>query len=239
MSDAIGWPSQPHGKPVRLPTLSTRVWETETKAVTKELFKGSILFGPVPAVLVTTIDREGNANVFTVGWTGVACTHPPLVTIAVRKNRLSYENIRATGEFVINLTTREMVKMTDFCGCRSGRKINKIQYFGMETEPGVDVAVPSLAKSPVALECKVRSVTELGTHDLFVAEIVRNKVEKSLIDEGGTIRLGQAGLLAYCHGEYFSLARQPLGTFGYSVARKSVRQARHQKRFQGRKKKKT
>ncbi len=197
----------------------------------KELFKGSILFGPVPAVLVTTVDIAGKVNVFTVGWTGVACSHPPLVTIAVRRQRLSYENIKATGEFVINLTTREMVKMTDFCGCRSGRTVDKIKHFGMELEPGSNIAVPSLIKSPVALECTVHSVTELGSHDLFVAEIVGNKVEKSLIDQNGTIQLGKAGLLAYCHGEYFSLSRQPLGTFGYSVAKKSVRQARHQKKY--------
>ncbi len=119
--------------------------------MTKELFKGSILFGPVPAVLVTTIDKEGKVpNIFTVAWTGVACSHPPLVTIAVRKERLSHENISATGEFVINLTSKEMVKMTDFCGCRSGRNIDKIKHFGIELEPGVDVAVPSLKKSPVA-----------------------------------------------------------------------------------------
>lgn len=192
--------------------------------MTKELFKGSILFGPLPAVLVTTIDRDGHPNVFTVSWTGVACSRPPMVTIAVRKERLSYENIQATGEFVINLTTREMLKMTDFCGCRSGRKVDKIKHFGLELEPGTDVAVPSLKKSPVALECRVRTVTELGSHDLFLAEIVRNKVEKSLIDKDGKIRLGESGLLAYCHGEYFPLGRQPLGTFGHSVARRAVRQ---------------
>jgi flavin reductase (DIM6/NTAB) family NADH-FMN oxidoreductase RutF len=205
----------------------------------KELFKGSVLFGPIPAVLVTTVDREGKANIFTVGWTGIACTHPPLVTIGVRKERLSHDNISATGEFVINLTTKEMVKMTDFCGCRSGRKVDKIKHFGLELEPGSDVAVPSLKKSPVVLECKVRSVTELGSHDLFVAEILRNKVEESLIDKNGTIQLGKAGLLAYCHGEYFALSRQPIGTFGYSVARKSVRQARHRQRFQQKKVKKS
>ncbi len=205
----------------------------------KELFKGSVLFGPIPAVLVTTVDREGKVNIFTVGWTGIACTHPPLVTIGVRKERLSHDNIRATGEFVINLTTKEMAKMTDFCGCRSGRKVDKIKHFGLELEAGSDVAVPSLKKSPVVLECKVRSVTELGSHDLFVAEIVRNKVEKSLIDKNGTIQLGKAGLLAYCHGEYFTLSRQPIGTFGYSVARKSVRQARHRQRFQQKKVKKS
>lgn len=201
--------------------------------MSKELFKGSILFGPVPAVLVTTISQDGLPNVFTVGWTGVACSHPPMVTIAVRKERLSYENIRATGEFVINLTTKKMLKMTDFCGCRSGRKIDKIKHFGLELEPGVDVAVPSLKISPVALECRVRSVTELGSHDLFIAEIVRNKVDTSLFDQDGRIRLGEAGLLAYCHGEYFSLGRQPLGTFGHSVAKRAVRQARQQKKTRG------
>lgn len=206
--------------------------------MSKEIFKGAILFGPVPAVLVTTVNREGRTNVFTVGWTGVACSRPPMVTIAVRKERLSYENIRATGEFVINLTTRKMVKMTDFCGCRSGRGIDKIKHFDLELEPGVDVRVPSLKISPVALECRVRSVTELGTHDLFLAEIVRNKVERGLIDRNGKIQLGQAGLLAYCHGEYFALGRQSLGTFGHSVAGRTVGQdkQRHRKRA-GREKK--
>ena len=204
----------------------------------KELFKGAIIFGPVPAVLVTSISAECRVNVFTVGWTGVACSRPPMVTIAVRKERLSYENIHNSGEFVINLTNKEMLKMTDFCGCRSGRKVDKIKHFGLKLEPGSDVSVPSLAKSPVALECQVRSVTELGSHDLFLAEIVRTKVEKTLIDEKGTIRLGQAGLLAYCHGEYFALPKRPLGTFGYSVASKGVRQARHQQRMRERKAKK-
>lgn len=206
--------------------------------MTKELFKGSILFGPVPAVLVTTLNPAGQPNVFTVGWTGVACSHPPMVTIAVRKERLSYENILATREFVINLTTRKMLKMTDFCGCRSGRSIDKIKHFGLELEPGVEVAVPSLKVSPVALECRVRSVTELGSHDLFVAEIVCNKVDRALIDKDGRIRLGETELLAYCHGEYFSLGRRPLATFGHSVASRAVRQAKQQKRQQDGKDKK-
>lgn len=201
----------------------------------KELFKGAIIFGPVPAVLVTSVNEEGRVNVFTVGWTGVACTRPPMVTIAVRKERLSYENIRRSGEFVVNLTTRAMLKMTDFCGCRSGRKVDKIKHLGLELEPGSEVAVPSLTKSPVALECRVHSVTELGSHDLFVAEIVKTKVEKTLIDNNGTIRLDQAELLAYCHGHYFSLPKRPLNTFGYSVASKAVKQAKHQKRMRERK----
>ncbi|SDP14350.1 flavin reductase family protein [Desulforhopalus singaporensis] len=200
--------------------------------MSKRLFKGAVLFGPIPAVLVTTIDKEGRPNVFTVGWTGVACTHPPMVTVAVRKERLSYDNIRETGEFVINLTTREMLKITDFCGCRSGRKVDKLKHFGLEIEPGTDVAVPSLKKSPVALECKVKSVTELGSHDLFLAEIVRNKVEPSIIDANGKIDMAKAGLLAYCHGEYFGLGKRPLASFGHSVARRSTRKKGHGKKVQ-------
>lgn len=192
----------------------------------KEFFKGSILFGPLPAVLVTTIDPAGVPNVFTVSWTGIACSHPPMLTIAVRKERLSYENIRANGQFVVNLTTVAMLKITDFCGCRSGRKVDKIKHFNLQLLPGVGVAVPSLEMSPVALECRVVSVTELGSHDLFLAEIVGNKVEQGLLDGEGKIRLGESGLLAYCHGEYFALGRRALGTFGHSVAGKAVREAR-------------
>jgi flavin reductase (DIM6/NTAB) family NADH-FMN oxidoreductase RutF len=194
--------------------------------MSKEFFKGSVLFGPLPAVLVTTVSSAGVANVFTVSWTGIACSHPPMLTIAVRKERLSYENIRATSQFVVNLTTAAMLKITDFCGCRSGRKVDKIKHFDLQLVPGVAVAVPSLELSPVALECRVVSVTELGSHDLFVAEIVGNKVDRALLDAEGKIRLGESGLLAYCHGEYFALGRRPLGTFGYSVAGKAARRAR-------------
>jgi flavin reductase (DIM6/NTAB) family NADH-FMN oxidoreductase RutF len=194
--------------------------------MSKEFFKGSVLFGPLPAVLVTTVDSAGVPNIFTVSWTGIACSHPPMLTIAVRKERLSYENIRATNQFVVNLTTVAMLKITDFCGCRSGRKIDKIKHFDLQLVPGVAVAVPSLELSPVALECRVFSVSELGSHDLFVAEIVGNKVDKALLDQEGKIRLGESGLLAYCHGEYFPLGRRPLGTFGYSVAGKAARMAR-------------
>lgn len=196
----------------------------------KQLFKGSILFGPLPAVLVTTVDAAGKPNVFTVAWTGVACTNPPMVTIAVRKERLSHANISATGEFVINMPPREMIKALDFCGCRSGYKVDKIKHFGLELEEGALVKVPSLKKCPVALECVVRSVTELGTHDLFLAEIVQNKVDAAIIDADGKIHLSKPGLIAYSHGEYYALNTKPLGTFGYSVASRAVRQERHQKR---------
>lgn len=194
--------------------------------MSKEFFKGSVLFGPLPAVLVTTVDPAGVANVFTVSWTGIACSHPPMLTIAVRKERLSYENIRANNQFVVNLTTAAMLKITDFCGCRSGRKVDKIKHFDLQLVPGVAVTVPSLAISPVALECRVVNVTELGSHDLFLAEIVGNKVDRELLDGEGKIRLGESGLLAYCHGGYFAVGRRPIGTFGHAVAGKAARRAR-------------
>lgn len=197
----------------------------------KQLFKGSILFGPLPAVLVTTVDSEGKANVFTVAWAGVACTSPPMITIAVRKERMSHANITATGEFVINIPPKEMLKVVDYCGCRSGYKVDKIKHFGLGLEEGVQVKVPSLKKCPVSLECAVRSVTELGTHDLFLAEIVQNKVDPSLIDSDGKIHFSKPGLIAYSHGEYYGLNSKPLGSFGYSVASKAVRQEKHLKRL--------
>lgn len=199
----------------------------------KQLFKGSILMGPLPAVLVTTVDAEGKPNVFTVAWTGVACTSPPMVTLAVRKERLSHANLTAVGECVINLPAKDMVKAVDFCGCRSGYKLDKIKHLGLALEAGVSVRVPSLAKCPVALECVVRSVTELGTHDLFLVEILQNKVDEALIDPDGKIHLTRQGLIAYSHGEYYGLNTKPLGTFGYSVASRKVRQERHQQRSRG------
>ncbi len=199
--------------------------------MSKQLFKGSILFGPLPAVLVTTVDSEGKANVFTVAWAGVACTSPPMITIAVRKERMSHANITSTGEFVINIPPKEMLKVVDYCGCRSGYKVDKIKHFGLGLEDGVQVKVPSLKKCPVSLECAVRSVTELGTHDLFLAEIVQNKVDPSLIDPDGKIHFSKPGLIAYSHGEYYGLNSKPLGTFGYSVASKAVRQEKHLKRL--------
>ena len=198
--------------------------------MTKQLFKGSILFGPLPAVLVTTVDALGKPNVFTVAWAGVACTSPPMITIAVRKERMSHANITATGEFVMNIPPKELLKAVDYCGCRSGYKVDKIKHFGLELEPGGGVKVPSLKKCPVALECVVRSVTELGTHDLFLAEVVQNKVDSSIIDSEGKIHFSKPGLIAYSHGEYFGLNTKPLGTFGYSVASRKVKQEKHKRR---------
>ncbi|MDT8716288.1 flavin reductase family protein [Clostridium sp. 19966] len=183
--------------------------------------KGSILLAPVPSVFITSKNTDGKTNVFTVGWIGVACTRPPMITVAIRPERLSYEYIKNTGEFVINLPNRDMVKALDYCGVKSGRTSNKFEDMNLGVEDCSKVSVPMIKKSPVTLECKVKNITPLGSHDLFLAEIVQVNVEESIIDLKGKIHLEKADLVAYSHGEYFSLEKDILGTFGFSVRKKS------------------
>lgn len=188
----------------------------------KVSFKGSVLFGPVPTALITTLGADDRPNVFTVGWIGVACTKPPMLSIAIRKERVSHENLTRHPECVVNLPTQDMVQAVDFCGCRSAAQVDKIAHCQFELEAGEAVSVPSIKACPIALECVVKSVTELGTHDLFLVEILKNKVDSGLIDEAGKIHMEWGKPLAYLHGTYYSLGGKPLGTFGFSVARKKA-----------------
>lgn len=128
--------------------------------------------------------------------------------------------MKESKECVINLTTKDLVKVVDFCGVKSGRKVDKIKHFGLQLDNGVKISTPSLTKSPVALECKVKSITPLGTHDMFLLEIVNIKVDESLIDEDGKICFNKANLICYSHGEYFALNSKPLGSFGYSIKKR-------------------
>lgn len=187
----------------------------------KKVFKGSAMLNPVPSVLITSKDNDDKINVFTVGWIGIACTHPPIISVAIRPERLSYENIKVTGQFVVNLPTKDMVKVVDFCGVRSGRKVDKIKHFSLELEEGINITTPSLKKAPIALECEVNSIIPLGSHDLFLAEIKTVKVEEDLIDNEGKIHFEQADLITYSHGEYYGLNSKTLGSFGFSVAKKA------------------
>lgn len=188
--------------------------------MTKISFKGSAMLNPVPSVLITSKNKEGKINVFTVGWIGTACTNPPMLTVAIRPERLSYEYIKETEEFVVNLPNIDMVKSVDFCGVRSGRVIDKIKECKFVLEDGEKTSVPSIKQCPVSLECKLKNITHLGTHDLFLAEILAIHVEDNLIDKNGKIHLEKANLICYSHGEYFSLFSKPIGTFGYSVQKK-------------------
>lgn len=184
----------------------------------KIAWKGGAMLAPLPAVLVTC--RSGDRqNVLTVAWTGIVNTQPPKTYISLRKNRYSYDLIKESGVFAINLTTEAMVRATDFCGVRSGRNLDKFTLCHLETEESSQIGVPILADSPLSIECKVTDIVELGSHDLFLADIVSVDVREDLVDGSGRLALEKAGLLAYVHGEYYALGRK-LGKFGYSVEKK-------------------
>lgn len=186
--------------------------------MSKQFWKGGALLAPVPPVLVTCGTAE-NTNILTVGWTGICATHPPMTYISVRPTRHSYGIIKETGEFAVNLTTTAMVRTADFCGVRSGRDTDKIKACGLHLIQTDFAAVPVLEESPVSLVCKVRQIIPLGSHDMFLAEIVGTAVGERYIDSKGKLNLQQSGLLAYAHGEYFALGRK-CGSFGFSVQKK-------------------
>lgn len=185
---------------------------------TKESWKGSVITSPLPPTLVTcgTIDKP---NVFTVAWTGILNTQPPVTYISVRPERYSYNLIKDSGEFVINLTTEELVKAVDFCGVKSGKNIDKFNAMNLTPQDAFTVKAPILEQSPVNIECKVRNIIELGTHHMFIADITAVDAAIELLDKNGRLELDKAGLLAYSHGEYFSLGKK-LGSFGFSVKKK-------------------
>ncbi len=190
----------------------------EYKTYTKQVWKGSVLTSPVPPTLVTC-EADGVKNIFTVAWTGVLCTQPPVTYISVRPERYSYDIISKSKEFVINLATKELTKAVDLCGVRSGRKMDKFAHLGLTCEKANKVNVPILVQSPLNLECKVRQIVKLGTHDMFIADIVAVDVANELVDDKGRLALENAGLLAYSHGEYYELGKK-LGSFGFSVKKK-------------------
>lgn len=174
---------------------------------------------PVPAVMVTVADRKGNDNIITVAWTGTVCTNPPMAYISVRPERYSYHMIQETGEFVINLTTRELAYATDFCGVKSGRDIDKFQELKLTRQKSTKVTPPMIGESPVNIECKVTECKELGSHHMFLAEVVAVHVDESYLNETGKFQLEKAKPIVYSHGTYFDL-EHPLGNFGYSIKKK-------------------
>ncbi|MBE6623194.1 MAG: flavin reductase family protein [Ruminococcaceae bacterium] len=181
-------------------------------------WKGGALTAPVPPALVTCSDGETD-NVFTVAWTGITCTQPPKTYISVRPSRFSYDIIKRSGCFVVNLTTEGLVKAADTCGVRSGRDVDKFELCGLKKEKAFKVDCPLIEQSPLCLECKVDRIIPLGSHDMILADIVGVSVNEDLIDFSGRMRLDKAHLAAFAHGEYFSLGRK-LGYFGYSVRKK-------------------
>ena len=182
----------------------------------KRQFKPGNMLYPVPAVMVSVADKEGNANIITVAWAGTVCTNPPMLTISIRPERYSYHMIRETGEFVVNLTTEELARATDYCGVRSGRDTDKWADMGLTKEKASKVSVPLIRECPVNLECRVVRVDELGSHHMFLAQVVAVDVDEAYMDEKDTFHLSMAKPLAYSHGRYYGMGEE-LGSFGYSV----------------------
>lgn len=188
----------------------------------KNLFKGSVVLNPVPVVLITSKNSEGKENVFTVAWTGTICTKPPMLSISIRPERLSYEYIKETMEFTVNLPTRKLTRETDYCGVRSGRTNNKIEEMKFTLMKGKEVKSSYIDECPVNIECRVKDIIPLGTHDLFLAEVLCSHIDSKLLDENEKIRFEWANLISYSHGEYFPISKEPIGSFGYSVAKKKT-----------------
>ena len=174
---------------------------------------------PLPAVMVSCQRPGEKANIITVAWTGTVCTNPAMLYISVRPERYSYGIIRETGEFVVNLTTEKLARATDFCGVRSGRDVDKFKEMHLTEEPSVQISAPGIAECPVNIECRVKEVLELGSHHMFLADVLQVHVDEDYMDEKGKFHLNDTGLMAYSHGEYKALG-ESLGTFGYSVRKK-------------------
>ncbi len=181
---------------------------------------GNMLY-PLPAVLVSMADKEGRPNIITVAWAGTVCTNPPMLSISVRPERYSYEIIKSTGEFVVNLTTKNLVFATDFCGVKSGRDVEKFKEMRLTPLESEKIKAPAVAESPVNIECRVKQLLELGSHHMFIAEVVNVRVAKEFIDGKGRFNLAASGLIGYSHGRYYELGKE-LGSFGYSV-KKEIR----------------
>lgn len=187
----------------------------------KELWKPGNLLYPIPAVMVSC-QREGEKpNIITVAWAGNVCSSPAMLSISVRKERYSYDILKETGEFVVNLTNRKLAYATDWCGVKSGKDYDKFKEMHLTPLESRFVSAPGIAESPVNIECKVRNVLELGSHDMFVAEVMGVTVDEKLLDNKGKFDLRAADLISYSHGEYFTLGEK-IGKFGYSVVKKKT-----------------
>ena len=182
-------------------------------------FKPGNMLYPLPVVMVSSADADGKPNIITIAWTGTICSDPPMVSISVRKERYSHKLISESGEFVINLTTEELAFATDYCGVKSGKDVDKFKEMNLTPLKADVVKAPLIAESPVNLECKVTEVKELGTHDMFLAEVVAVHVDDSYMDEKNKFHLEYAKPIVYSHGTYLKTGEE-LGTFGYSVKKK-------------------
>ncbi len=185
----------------------------------KEIWKPGNMLYPLPVVMVSVADAAGKPNIITVAWAGTICSDPAMVSISVRPERYSYQILKDTGEFVINLTTRDLAYCTDYCGVKSGREVDKFAEMHLTAVPASIVKAPLIGESPVNLECQVTEVKALGSHDMFMAKVVAVHADEKYMDENHKFHLEWADLITYSHGTYYTLGER-LGTFGYSVRKK-------------------
>ncbi len=185
----------------------------------RESWRAGNMLYPLPAVMVSCKRPGEKPNIITVAWTGTVCSSPAMVSISVRPERYSYDIIKETGEFVINLTTEKLARATDYCGVRSGRDVDKFAEMNLTAGRSVHVEAPYIEECPVNIECRVQQILELGSHHMFIAEVLGVDIDDRYLDEKGKFRLNEANPIVYSHGEYFGIGRK-LGSFGYSVRRK-------------------
>ena len=189
--------------------------------MSKQLWKPGNMLYPLPAVMVSVGNKQGETNIITVAWTGTICTNPAMVYISVRPERYSYQMIKESGEFVINLTTEKLVKATDYCGVKSGRDVDKWKEMNLHQVKAETLEYsPLILESPVNIECKVVEIKELGSHHMFLANVTAVHADEAYLNEQNKFELNNTGLLAYSHGEYLGLGKK-LGTFGYSIRKES------------------
>lgn len=183
-------------------------------------FKPGNFLYPAPAVMVSCGETIETANIITISWTGNICTNPPMVYVSIRPERHSYEIIKKTGEFVINLTNEKLSFASDFCGVKSGREFNKFTHLNLTPEKAKNINTFIMKESPVNIECKVKEIIKLGSHDMFIADVVNIQVDENLLDDTGKFHFNKSNPLVYSHGEYRGIKIEKLGKFGYSVEKK-------------------
>ena len=176
---------------------------------------------PVPAVMLSCGRENEKPNIITLAWAGNVCSDPPMVSVSIRRSRYSYDIIKETGEFVLNLTTESLARKADLCGVKSGRDIDKFETVHLTPQPSKKIKAPGIMESPVNIECKVEQIIPLGTHDLFLAKVLGVSVDESLLNKKGTLDLKRANLVAWSHGEYMGLGKK-IGKFGYSVQKRKT-----------------
>ncbi|NLG03790.1 MAG: flavin reductase family protein [Clostridia bacterium] len=188
--------------------------------MSRQIWKpGNILY-PVPAVMLSCQRADEKPNIITVAWAGTICSDPVMLSVSIRPERYSYEIIKETGEFVVNLVTKNLTYATDYCGVKSGRQVDKFKEMKLTANKSSVIAAPGIDESPVNIECRVEKIIPLGSHDLFLAKVEAVSVDETYIDATGKFHLNDTDLVAYSHGSYFTLGEQ-IGSFGYSVRKKN------------------